>query len=49
VVVLRDGEWVASHDSAQLPVRRLVEDTVGCICADGVSLHTTYGASGALG
>lgn len=29
VVVLRDGEWVASHDSAQVPVRRLVEDMVG--------------------
>jgi ABC-type sugar transport system ATPase subunit len=29
VVVLRDGEWVASHDTAQLPVRKLVEDMVG--------------------
>jgi ribose transport system ATP-binding protein len=29
VVVLRDGEWVASHDTAQLPVRRLIEDMVG--------------------
>jgi ribose transport system ATP-binding protein len=29
VVVLRDGEWVASHDTAQVPVRRLVEDMVG--------------------
>ena len=28
VVVLRDGEWVASHDTAQLPVRQLVEDMV---------------------
>jgi ribose transport system ATP-binding protein len=29
VVVLRDGEWVASHDTAQVPVQRLVEDMVG--------------------
>jgi len=29
VVVLRDGEWVASHETAQLPVRQLVEDMVG--------------------
>jgi ribose transport system ATP-binding protein len=29
VVVLRDGEWVTSHDTAQVPVRRLVEDMVG--------------------
>jgi ribose transport system ATP-binding protein len=29
VVVLRDGEWVASHETAQLPVRRLIEDMVG--------------------
>ena len=29
VVVLRDGEWVASHETAQVPVRRLVEDMVG--------------------
>jgi ribose transport system ATP-binding protein len=29
VVVLRDGQWVASHDSAQVPVRQLIEDMVG--------------------
>lgn len=29
IVVLRDGQWVASHDTAQLPVTRLVEDMVG--------------------
>jgi ribose transport system ATP-binding protein len=29
VVVLRDGEWVTSHDTAQVPVRRLIEDMVG--------------------
>jgi ribose transport system ATP-binding protein len=29
IVVLRDGEGVATHDSAQVPVRRLVEDMVG--------------------
>jgi ribose transport system ATP-binding protein len=29
VVVLRDGRWVASHDSAQVPVERLIEDMVG--------------------
>jgi ribose transport system ATP-binding protein len=29
VVVLRDGQWVASHDSAQVPVSRLIEDMVG--------------------
>ena len=29
IVVLRDGEWVTSHDTAQVPVRRLVEDMVG--------------------
>ena len=29
VVVLRDGEHVASHESAQVPVNRLVEDMVG--------------------
>lgn len=29
VVVLRDGQWVASHDSAKVPVRQLVEDMVG--------------------
>ena len=29
VVVLRDGRWVASHDTAQVPVPRLVEDMVG--------------------
>ncbi|MFB9378403.1 sugar ABC transporter ATP-binding protein [Kineococcus gynurae] len=29
VVVLRDGQGVASHDTAQVPVRRLVEDMVG--------------------
>jgi len=29
VVVLRDGRWVASHDSAQVPVSQLIEDMVG--------------------
>jgi ribose transport system ATP-binding protein len=29
VVVLRDGEHVASHETAQVPVNRLVEDMVG--------------------
>ena len=29
VVVLRDGEFVAAHETAQLPVRQLVEDMVG--------------------
>ncbi|HWK29200.1 MAG TPA: sugar ABC transporter ATP-binding protein [Solirubrobacter sp.] len=29
VVVLRDGRWVASHESAQVPVDRLIEDMVG--------------------
>lgn len=29
VVVLRDGQFVAAHETAQLPVRRLVEDMVG--------------------
>jgi ribose transport system ATP-binding protein len=29
VVVLRDGKWVASHDTAQVPVKQLVEDMVG--------------------
>jgi len=29
VVVLRDGQFVAAHDTAQLPVRQLVEDMVG--------------------
>jgi ribose transport system ATP-binding protein len=29
VVVLRDGQWVTSHSTAQVPVRRLVEDMVG--------------------
>jgi ribose transport system ATP-binding protein len=29
VVVLRDGRWVASHDSAQVPVPQLIEDMVG--------------------
>ena len=29
VVVLRDGRWVASHDSAQVPVRQLIQDMVG--------------------
>jgi ribose transport system ATP-binding protein len=29
VVVLRDGEWVTSHETAQVPVRQLVEDMVG--------------------
>src|SRR3954464_8290193 len=29
VVVLRDGQWVASHDTAQVPVEQLIEDMVG--------------------
>jgi len=29
VVVLRDGRWVASHESAQVPVSQLIEDMVG--------------------
>jgi ribose transport system ATP-binding protein len=29
VVVLRDGRWVASHDSAQVPVAQLIQDMVG--------------------
>jgi ribose transport system ATP-binding protein len=29
VVVLRDGRWVASHDTAQVPVEQLIEDMVG--------------------
>ena len=29
IVVLRDGRLVATHDSARVPVRRLVEDMVG--------------------
>ncbi|GAA0323154.1 sugar ABC transporter ATP-binding protein [Kineococcus aurantiacus] len=29
VVVLRDGQWVASHETAQVPVRQLVENMVG--------------------
>src|SRR3954449_3325352 len=29
VVVLRDGRWVASHDTAQVPVSHLIEDMVG--------------------
>ena len=29
IVVLRDGRWVASHDSAQVPVSQLIEDMVG--------------------
>jgi ribose transport system ATP-binding protein len=29
VVVLRDGRWVASHDTAQVPVAQLIEDMVG--------------------
>lgn len=29
VVVLRDGQWVTSHDTAQIPVQQLVEDMVG--------------------
>src|SRR3954470_11655754 len=29
VVVLRDGQWVASHDSAQVPVSQLIQDMVG--------------------
>jgi ribose transport system ATP-binding protein len=29
VVVLRDGRWVAAHDSAQVPVSQLIEDMVG--------------------
>src|SRR3954454_19592721 len=29
VVVLRDGRWVASHDTAQVPVPQLIEDMGG--------------------
>src|SRR4051812_46986584 len=29
VVVLRDGRWVASHETAQVPVPQLIEDMVG--------------------
>jgi ribose transport system ATP-binding protein len=29
IVVLRDGRWVASHDTAQVPVKQLIEDMVG--------------------
>jgi ribose transport system ATP-binding protein len=29
VVVLRDGRWVASHDTAQVPVAQLIQDMVG--------------------
>ena len=29
IVVLRDGRWVASHESAQVPVSQLIEDMVG--------------------
>jgi ribose transport system ATP-binding protein len=29
VVVLRDGQWVASHDTAQVPVEQLIRDMVG--------------------
>jgi ribose transport system ATP-binding protein len=29
VVVLRDGRWVASHDTAQVPVGQLIQDMVG--------------------
>jgi ribose transport system ATP-binding protein len=29
VVVLRDGQWVASHDTAQVPVNQLIEDMIG--------------------
>ena len=29
VVVLRDGRWVASHETAQVPVSQLIEDMVG--------------------
>src|SRR4051812_44139417 len=29
VVVLRDGRWVASHESAQVPVAQLIQDMVG--------------------
>jgi ribose transport system ATP-binding protein len=29
VVVLRDGRWVAAHDTAQVPVAQLIEDMVG--------------------
>jgi ribose transport system ATP-binding protein len=29
VVVLRDGRWVVSHDTAQVPVAQLIEDMVG--------------------
>jgi ribose transport system ATP-binding protein len=29
VVVLRDGQWVTSHDTAQVPVAQLIQDMVG--------------------
>jgi ribose transport system ATP-binding protein len=29
IVVLRDGRWVASHDTAQVPVPQLIQDMVG--------------------
>jgi ribose transport system ATP-binding protein len=29
IIVLRDGQWVASHDTAQVPVPQLIEDMVG--------------------
>jgi ribose transport system ATP-binding protein len=29
VVVLRDGQWVTSHDTAQVPVNQLIEDMIG--------------------
>ena len=29
VVVLRDGQWVASHETAQVPVKQLIEDMIG--------------------
>jgi len=29
VVVLRDGQWVTSHDTAQVPVHQLIEDMIG--------------------
>ncbi|WP_394848695.1 sugar ABC transporter ATP-binding protein [Pendulispora brunnea] len=29
IVVLRDGHWVASHETGKVPIRRLVEEMVG--------------------
>jgi ribose transport system ATP-binding protein len=43
VVVLRDGRWVASHASAQVPVSRLIEDMVGR------NLERLFPATGAPG